>query len=301
MVDPVLLVSPIALLAAVLLVRFSGCTFDTSGLGTGWNYPGTVMSHPDLVAYWRLGEFAGTVANDLGIGPNDGTFTSEGLAEAPQSAAAPGTIMLGAVGLIASDAAHTSINVNGGYVEVPFVAALNPAQFSAEAWVAAEWAATDVLTDGRPPFRAVLSAREVVSGETRGFTIYAGPDSSTPADDTVYWQAWVGDGGANWQILLGPPVDLDQQTHLAITYDGTTLQLFVNGSEDETGTPDAEMTVGFSPNTGSPLYIGMGAPEAADPLFPFHGRIQEVALYAAALTAVVIDRDRVMPGMTTAP
>jgi hypothetical protein len=45
----------------------------------------------------------------------------------------------------------------------------------------------------------------------------------------------------------------------------------------------------------------MGAPEAPTPQFPFKGRLQEVALYNAALTPTVIDNDRVLPGMTTGP
>jgi hypothetical protein len=144
----------------------------------------------------------------------------------------------------------------------------------------------------------VCSSRGVVDGGTRGFTIYAGP---TPGDDTVRWQVWVGDGGGTWEELHGPPVELDQLTHLAATCNGTQLKLYVNGSEDTDGAPDAQMDVAFVANTSSPLYIGMGAPEADVPQFPFKGRLQKVALYSAPLDPTVIDSERVVPGMTTGP
>jgi hypothetical protein len=306
MADLTLLAVPFALLGIVLATRFVGCTLDTSVFGGGaWDYNGTVLAHADLLGYWRLGEPAGVTTATDQTGAHNGSFESATLAEdAPSQSAAtatPGLLELGAPGMIESEPAHTSLRVDGGYVEVPFDVALNPPQFSIEAWVAAEWDAAEALSDGRKPFRTVCSSREVAGGATRGFTVYAGPDSTTPADSTMYWQAWVGDGGPSWRILLGPAVELNAITHLAVTYDGATLKLYVNGSEDEAGTPDAQMAVGFVPNASSPLYLGMGAPEAATPQFPFKGRIQEAALYSAALTPTVIDNDRVLPGVTSGP
>lgn len=306
MPDVILLITPLVILATVLAAaRFVGCSFDVSGLGGGWDYDGTVLAHPNLVAYWRLGEAAGVPAAADQTGAHNGTYETAMLAEnAPSQSAAtasPPVLDLGAIGMIASEAAHTSLRVDGGYVEVPFNAALNPAQFSVEAWVSAEWDAAEVLSNGLKPFRAVCSSREVAGGGTRGFTVYAGPDSTNPADTTVYWQVWVGNDSASWQILLGPAVEVDQIAYLGVTYDGTTLKLYVNGSQDEAGAPNAQMNVAVVANTSSPLYIGMGAPEAPTPQFPFKGRLQEVALYNAALTPTVIDNDRVLPGVTSGP
>jgi hypothetical protein len=305
MPDFILLITPLAALAVLLALRFVGCSFDASGLGGGWDYDGTVLAHPNLVAYWRLGEPAGVTTATDQKGAHNGTYETADLPEnaAGQSAAtaSPPLLELGALGMIASEAAHTSLRVDGGYVEVPFDAALNPAQFSVEAWISAEWNAAEVLSNGLKPFRTLCSSREVAGGGTRGFTLYAGPDSTTPADTTVYWQVWVGDGGPAWQIMLGPAVELDQITYLAVTYDGTTLKLYVNGSQDDAGSPNAQMNVGIVANAASPLHIGMGAPEAATPQFPFKGRLQEVALYNVALTPAEIDNDRVVPGVTTGP
>jgi hypothetical protein len=299
-----LILTPLVLVAIVVLFRSVGCTLDRSGLleeAVGWDYDGTVLSHANLAGYWRLGEAAGTTASDE-TGAHDGTYDSATLVEdgPAQSPAAPGVTTLGAPGMIASDAAHTSVNVDGGYVEVPFAAPLNTPQFSIEVWAAPDWDPAETVGAGAKPFRCLMASREVSGGAARGFALYAGPDLTVPGDTTFRWQVWVGDGGPAWQRLVGPAVDFAQPTHLAVTYDSTTLRLFVNGSEDEAGTPDASMAVGYDANTSSPLYIGMGAPEAATPQFPFKGRLQEAAVYNAALTPAQVD-DRVIAGTTTGP
>ncbi len=298
MLDAIVLVAPVALLALVLLFRFVGCAFDSSGLldGSGWDYDGTLLAHPSLVSYWRLGEAVGPTATDEKA-VNPGTYETVTLAVDGNSpaTASPPVLNFGAVGLIVSDPARTSLQVDGGFVSVPFNATLNTAAFAIEAWVFPEWAAADPLF-----FRAVLASRDAPAGVVQGFNLYAGRNSGDMADTNIYWQVWLGGGGADWQRLLGPVVELGQATHLAATYDGATLKLYVNGSEDETGTPDAQMAAAYTPNAAQPLFIGMGAPELADPRFPFKGRIQEVAVYNAALSATDID-NHVVAGSTTGP
>ena len=312
MPESVVLVSPIAILAIVLVVRLAGCTFDSEGgggpapgLGEDSDYDGTVLEHEDLVAYWRLGEPDGATTATDQKGGHDGTFETVTLAEnGPGQSAATGSppvLELGAPGQLESDPEHTSVRVDGGYVEVPFDEALNPAAFSVEAWVVAEWDGNEALSNGLKPFRTVCSSREVVGGNTRGFTLYAGPKIGVEDDGQVYWQAWIGDGSDQWRKVFGPVVDLNQVTYLAVTYDGTTLKLYVNGSQDTDGSPSGQEDFDFVANTSSPLHIGMGAPESPTPEFPFKGRLQEVALYSADLDPTVIDNDRVVLGMTTGP
>jgi hypothetical protein len=70
-----------------------------------------------------------------------------------------------------------------------------------------------------------------------------------------------------------------------VTYDGTTLTLWVNPAETTPGSEYAKGPAsGFVPTVSPiPLYIGMGRPDRATPLFPFNGRIQDVAFYNAVL------------------
>src|SRR4030095_11249083 len=72
------------------------------------------------VSYWRLDETSGTSATDS-TGGRTGTYT--------------GGDTLNPTGAL-SDGADNAGSTNGttGYVAVPYAAALNPAQFTLEAW-----------------------------------------------------------------------------------------------------------------------------------------------------------------------
>ena len=71
-------------------------------------------------------------------------------------------------------------------------------------------------------------------------------------------------------------------THLASTYDGTTLRLFVNGTQVAT-----KAATGAMPNTANPLRIGGNAVWGEY----FAGLIDEVRIYNRALSAVEIGGD----------
>ncbi len=73
------------------------------------------------LAYWRLGETCGTTAADLERQQPHGLV--------------PGHALLGQPGALAGDT-NTAVGFNGSsqYVNVPYLAALNPAQLTVEAW-----------------------------------------------------------------------------------------------------------------------------------------------------------------------
>jgi hypothetical protein len=75
---------------------------------------------------------------------------------------------------------------------------------------------------------------------------------------------------------------LNAWSHLASTYDGTTLRFFVNGTQ--TG---SKATTGAMPNTASPLRIGGNAIWGEY----FSGLIDEVRVYNRALNAAEITAD----------
>jgi hypothetical protein len=289
---------------AVALFRFVGCAGEpfTSG-GTASPEPSpydvVVRSHPALVAYWRLGEpspqLGDPAADELKGHP--GSYQAEEFQEDPgvKSPGAPGDLQGGQPGLLESEPAAPSIRVNGGWVAVTYAPALNPAQFTLEALVHPEWPQPQDPAEPKDWFRSVMTSREVVGVPVRGYMLYAGPelDEQTYAtvDPNPRWQAWVGDGSRPWWVL-GPQVVLNSTTHLAAIYDSTTLHLYVNG------TLAGSRAVAYVPSTapgGVPLYLGAGAPEGMPgPRFPWHGRLQEIALYSAALTTEEVQHHKTL-------
>ena len=79
---------------------------------------------------------------------------------------------------------------------------------------------------------------------------------------------------------------LNAWTHVALTYDGTTMQLYVNGvlaaSQARTGSIQA---------SSNPLWIGGNSPYGEY----FQGLIDEIRIYNRALTQAEIQADMAAP------
>ena len=75
-------------------------------------------------------------------------------------------------------------------------------------------------------------------------------------------------------------------THLAMTYDGATLRLYVNGVQ----VASKPLSGIFTP-TANPLWIGGDSPYGEY----FNGRIDEVRVYRAALSQAEIQADMAAP------
>lgn len=142
--------------------------------------------------------------------------------------------------------------VNAG-VQAGYQPAYNPAgSFTVEAWAK--------MTSA--------GARTIVStGSPAAFSGFALGTSGSA------WQIQVGNGSA-WTTLTNGLVTLNQWTHVAATFNAGVLTLYVNGN----GTSIS--SVGYVANASQALTIGSGLSGAN-----FLGSIDEVAIYAAALTA----------------
>ncbi|MDX6513560.1 MAG: hypothetical protein QOE36_3064 [Gaiellaceae bacterium] len=262
----VFLAVPLALLALVLLVGFSGCGLNSDPTGFPWVDP--ILETPGLVSYWHLNEPGPPVAADAN-GLHDGAYVSGPIAEDPadESAGAPGTLDFQLPSLLSSDPTRRSIAVNGARVEVDFTPDLNTPQFTVIAWVKTGWRSDDVAA-----YRAVLDSRDFVSGAMLGYAIFANPANE--------WTAWIGDGapGNGLQASTGVTIALGTIDFLAMTFDGTTLKLYVNGEERL-----SVAAATYAPNAERKLYIGEGAPMLPTPFFPFVGLLEDVAYFKAAL------------------
>jgi hypothetical protein len=196
----------------------------------------------DLVAWWR-GE---TDASDL-IGGHNGAFFS-------------GTTVVGP-SITPSGKVGKAFNFDGTvHVRVPDSVALRPAEVTLEAWV----------------FPTLLSS---------AFQTIISRGSSTNENDTWY----LGIRNGQPHFFTWPSVDLtapfsiplNQWTHLAASFDGSTKRLYVNGAQ--VASQGGLGSLVYDPSPTVPVTIGsdwgFGASSAR-----FTGHIDEVSLYRRALS-----------------
>jgi hypothetical protein len=296
---PLMLLILIGTGAIVWSACYVGCSFHpgSAPVTDYYQYQSTVLNTPGLVAYWPLDDTSGTTAVDLGpnhfngtytIGPDVTTYNA-----GAQSDISPGTFTLNQPNIVPGDTTSTNgsqapanpcVYFNGGYVSVPWQAALGPpapAPFTLEAWVVPNWTLADAQTD--PSNRLVVSSAADESPQT-GFGLYATPQNLWAAWVSVGTQAVIAVTGNNQTIVQG------SLYFLVVTYDGTTLTLWVNPA-DTTQPPDATAAAsGFMPVPSPiPLYIGQGRPDLPTPLYPFNGSIQDVAFYNVVLDGNTIE------------
>jgi hypothetical protein len=149
------------------------------------------------------------------------------------------------------------------HIEVPFAPELNQSgPFTIECWVRP----TSVGSDYRCP---VGNFGGWGSSPAQGWHFYQTPGVGA----TATW-IWVQKGGNIW--IGDKPVTKNKWDYLAASYDGTTLNFYVNGVLSGT-TTDANPAL----NTSQPLCFG-GDPAGG---WKFDGNVDEVAYYSSALTA----------------
>ena len=144
-------------------------------------------------------------------------------------------------------------------IDIAYDAALNTTIFTAQIRVK--------VTSGAGTFRSPLTSRE--AAPKLGYTLYA--------NDNNIWQVLFSNGTASWRELNGPAVVLDEWVDVKISYDGTTMSLYV---DDEL--VDSAIS-SYSPNTQFPTRIGAGATEGAGD-FWFNCCVDHVKIYDRALS-----------------
>lgn len=207
-------------------------------------YRAAVLADGPL-AYWRLGELTPSIARDE-LGQFDGIYE-------------PGCI-LGAAGALFGDA-NPAAQFDGTSCFITLPAAfgfLATSPYTVEAWVSP-------AADG--------DYHHVFTKQTR---IAAGPPDDGYAllvsTAGVYAERVVG----TTIVVTNPDtVTLNTFVHAVATYDGTTLQFYVNGLIAAPAEADARPL----PALDVPAYIGAATPSSN----LFDGAIDEVAIYPTAL------------------
>jgi concanavalin A-like lectin/glucanase superfamily protein/putative Ig domain-containing protein/List-Bact-rpt repeat protein len=198
-----------------------------------------------MVAFWR-GE---TDANDL-IGGHDGDFF------AGTSTAAPCVTRFGKVG--------GAFTFDGTvHVRVPHSNELTPAQMTAEAWIFPTVQSGDHQT---------VFARGSPTNEDDAW--WLGVFNGNPR----FWSKHIGSG----ELLLEAPstIPLNSWTHLAISFDGSTKRLYVNGVQVA-----SQMGLGALIYEPAPVPVTIGSDWGFNASSArFTGLVDEVALYDRALS-----------------
>jgi Concanavalin A-like lectin/glucanases superfamily len=112
------------------------------------------------------------------------------------------------------------------------------------------------------------------------YALYAGSDAGQPNVDYT-------SGGAEVDLNAGSAIPLNDWTHLAGTFDGTTLRLYVNGALIGSKPSSSPIDV-----TNGVLRIG-GTRSFTGEFFP--GLIDEVRIYNRALSQQELQTDMITP------
>ncbi|HZR62690.1 MAG TPA: LamG-like jellyroll fold domain-containing protein [Xanthobacteraceae bacterium] len=288
---------PIGLLAVAWSLCFVGCVLNTSGQGVP--YSNQILAEAGLVAYWPLGDPEGSAALDLTGNHSGGYVIPPAYPAVPQSvqianpalnlhqaSIVPGDISVS--GEVDKNLFPGCADFEGGYVSIPWSTQNSPTltEFTLEAWIKPSWTGTGFL---RVVFGAFVN--------NTGIVIHINQNNQ--------WQFTIGTGAAAPVVNTMVPVDLTATTYVAVTCDKfSNVSLWINPqSQSDTSNPPpppptwpASPTptgyVAADPTQLLAIFIGAGANDQAlrtqpggtgAPLFPFQGRIQDVALYNVVL------------------
>lgn len=204
-------------------------------------------------AWWRLDEGTGAtvVLDDTGNGFN-GTATAVTFQQPQAVDSVPSAGFNG-----------TSSRVVTTYTAPAFTA------FSAEVWVNLNGVTPSGTTD------------QILGGGNTGNSGAADQFDSFNIflnDTTLAPMVNIGNGTASKSFSLGPALPATGWTHLAVTWDGTTVTCYRNGATASTTPFAGPMAAGTNP-------VAIGASLGASPGNWYSGLISEAAIYATALTS----------------
>lgn len=253
-----------AAFCAVLLAGAAGCSpktivaVDPFPCSDGGNITGCGPGLlDDLIGFWRLNEPPGsTVAHDSSSWGNDGTLVG-----------------LDAATVWVDDGPEgVALNVAGkGHVEVPASSSINSitTQVTLAAWM---------YIDGTIGDFATAISRQIAGGFSQHYYLAVNPTLQPITYITV---------GPNQDTLPRfASATATQKTwfHLAVTYDGSNVALYLNGTQVDGGT----LTGQFVPETNPVILAGNGNGGSVTESVP--GRLADVMLYRRALPARDIKR-----------
>jgi hypothetical protein len=222
-----------------------------TGADTGSLYRATVLGDTPL-AYWRFGESSGTLALDEVMANPPATYLP--------------TVTLKQLGALVGDP-NTAVLLDGdagcvSAVSTTSLAFPQTSPITIEAWIKPAAAA-----DGS--YRHVYTQETTDGNGKEGYGLFVESGGLT-------FQRHVSDTAVSLNVMPPQPGVF---TYVVATYDGSALHLYVNGAEPLPSMPDARPM----PVIPSGAQVGCGGG-----LVPFHGTLDEVAVYGKALGVVQV-------------
>jgi concanavalin A-like lectin/glucanase superfamily protein/PASTA domain-containing protein/Big-like domain-containing protein len=210
-------------------------------------------------------ELSGTAASDSSGNGNNGTIV--GATRVTGQVGFGGALQFDGVSSIVNIAHSASLALSSG--------------MTLEAWVNPSANAGSGPNDG---WRTVIMKERSTTG--LAYALYGNDGDSNPSRPAGY----IRNSSADKEAAAGPALPLGVWTHLAVTYDGTTLRLYVNGVLRSSLTASG----GIAAST-APLRIGGNTVFSVPGTEYFAGLIDEVRIYNRALSAAEITADMATP------
>jgi hypothetical protein len=155
-----------------------------------------------------------------------------------------------------------SYDFSSSYISAPNNASLNSSFITLEAWIKADSWATNIWEN------VIISKDGWASGE-QGYTLRSGANGSLSFN--------IGVAGAWQEVSSGPLMALGQWYHVAGTYDGTTMRIYINAEEVNTFAYSGVIASStYALNIGKIAYTAGG-------FRYFDGMIDEVRVWTAAV------------------
>ncbi len=152
------------------------------------------------------------------------------------------------------------------YVRVAATSALESLTPTLEAWVKAT----------APGAYRYIASKGANGNVAASYALYTG------ASGGLFFYVYNGAGAVALSPGAGPGIWDGQWHHVAGTYDGSAVRLFVDGAQVGNGTP-TNLRIGYGLPTTNDFFIG-----AYNGIAPFPGAVDEVKFYNRALTATEV-------------
>jgi hypothetical protein len=261
-----------------------------------WNYARTqteiqdnmnleLTSGTGLIGRWGLNEGTGTTAANSVSGGVDGTLTN------------------GPVWVVSSPFVTNysfKFGASNAYVTFGNATQLGLAQFTLECWFRRDGAGTAVSTGtgGVTAIPLVTKGAAQADGSNLDMNYFLGIRGSDGVLAADFEEGATGASpGLNHPIVGVTPIVTGQWYHAAVTYDGTTWKLYLNGVLEN------RLTVGQSPRSDSIQHAGLATSMTSTGAAAgfFNGTLDEVRVWNYARSVVQIDAAISSPISTAQP